>query len=187
MLYLRNGRADWHGTKQRCESIGCLTYIVTRRGSSRSSMYFRGHAGWKINDLNPISVRLLGRSQLSNPSDSYFAGTVIKPNTEVTSLPEASRVSDLPGYKPQSKHCTMFACMHECMHVCMCVCACDCMCVCSRRVVSCPVQPRACHWNCVSDTISVAWSERARQLAAGGVAPVWRKWWPFSLTCILGP
>ena len=27
------------------------------------------HTGWKIDDLNPIWVRLLGRSQLSNPSD----------------------------------------------------------------------------------------------------------------------
>ena len=30
---------------------------------------FQGHKGWKIDDLNPIGVRLLGRSQLSNPSD----------------------------------------------------------------------------------------------------------------------
>ena len=36
---------------------------------SGSSIKFQGHAGWKIDDLNPISVRLLGRSQLSNPSD----------------------------------------------------------------------------------------------------------------------
>ena len=34
-----------------------------------SSIKFRGHTGWKIDDLNPIWVRLLGRSQLSNPSD----------------------------------------------------------------------------------------------------------------------
>ena len=27
------------------------------------------YSGWKIEDLNPIWVRLLGRSQLSNPSD----------------------------------------------------------------------------------------------------------------------
>ena len=46
----------------------------------------------------------------------------------------------------------------------------------SRRVVSCPVQPRVCHWNCVFDTISVAWSDRAGQLAAGRVASVWRLW-----------
>ena len=37
---------------------------------SRSSIKFQGHAGWKIDDLNPIWVRLLlGRSQLSNYSD----------------------------------------------------------------------------------------------------------------------
>ena len=36
---------------------------------SGSSIKFRGHTGWKINDSNPIWVRLLGRSQLSNPSD----------------------------------------------------------------------------------------------------------------------
>ena len=35
---------------------------------SRSSIKFQGHAGWKIDDLNPISARLLGGSQLSNPS-----------------------------------------------------------------------------------------------------------------------
>ena len=35
---------------------------------SGSSIKFRGHTGWKI-DSNPIWVRLLGRSQLSNPSD----------------------------------------------------------------------------------------------------------------------
>ena len=36
---------------------------------SRSSIKFQGHTGWKIDDLNPIWVRLLGRSQLWNPSD----------------------------------------------------------------------------------------------------------------------
>ena len=34
-----------------------------------SSIKFQGHTGWKIDDLNPIWVRLLSRSQLSNPSD----------------------------------------------------------------------------------------------------------------------
>ena len=34
-----------------------------------SSFKFQGHTVWKIDDLNPIWVRLLGRSQLSNPSD----------------------------------------------------------------------------------------------------------------------
>ena len=36
---------------------------------SRSSIKFQGHTGWKINDLDQIWVRLLGRSQLLNPSD----------------------------------------------------------------------------------------------------------------------
>ena len=36
---------------------------------SGSPIKFKGHMGWKIDDLNPIWVRLLGRSQLSNPSD----------------------------------------------------------------------------------------------------------------------
>ena len=36
---------------------------------SRSSIKFQGHMGWKIYDLNPFWVRLLSRSQLSNPSD----------------------------------------------------------------------------------------------------------------------
>ena len=35
----------------------------------RSSIKFQGHTGWKIDNFNPISVRLLGRSQLSNASD----------------------------------------------------------------------------------------------------------------------
>ena len=47
----------------------------------------------------------------------------------------------------------------------------------SRRVVSCPVQPRVWHWDCVFGTVSVAW----RELVAGVVAswhngkiPPWR-------------
>ena len=36
---------------------------------SRSSILFLCHTGWKINDLETILVRLLGLSQLSNPSD----------------------------------------------------------------------------------------------------------------------
>ena len=34
-----------------------------------SSIKFQGHTGWKIDDFNSIWVRLLGRSQLSNPSE----------------------------------------------------------------------------------------------------------------------
>ena len=36
---------------------------------SRSSIKFQGHTGWKIDDLNPIWVRLIWRLQLSNSSD----------------------------------------------------------------------------------------------------------------------
>ena len=35
----------------------------------RSSIKFQGHIGWKIDDLYQIWARLLGRSQLWNPSD----------------------------------------------------------------------------------------------------------------------
>ena len=35
----------------------------------RSSIKFQGQTGWKIDDLDQIWARLLGRSQLSNPSD----------------------------------------------------------------------------------------------------------------------
>ena len=38
------------------------------------------------------------------------------------------------------------------------------------------VQPRACHWDCVFDKISVQWSDRTGQLEAGGIASVWRSW-----------
>ena len=34
-----------------------------------SSIKFQGHTGWKIDSFNPVWVRLLGQSQLSNPSD----------------------------------------------------------------------------------------------------------------------
>ena len=35
----------------------------------RSSIKLQGHTSWKIDDLDQIWARLLGRSQLSNPSD----------------------------------------------------------------------------------------------------------------------
>ena len=43
-----------------------------------SSIKFQGHKGWKIDDLNPIWVRLPGRSQLSNPSDLPCSRSSIK-------------------------------------------------------------------------------------------------------------
>ena len=36
---------------------------------SRSYIKFQGHTDWKIDELDQIWARLLGRSQLSNPSD----------------------------------------------------------------------------------------------------------------------
>ena len=45
---------------------------------SGSSIAFRGHTGWKIDDSNPIWERLLSRSQLSNPSDLLCFITVIR-------------------------------------------------------------------------------------------------------------
>ena len=45
---------------------------------SRSSIKFQGHTGRKIEDLNPIWVRILGRSQLTNPSDLPCWGSSVK-------------------------------------------------------------------------------------------------------------
>ena len=39
---------------------------------SRSSIKFQGHTGWKIDNLNPICIRLLGRLQLSNLRFALF-------------------------------------------------------------------------------------------------------------------
>ena len=49
---------------------------------SRSSIKFLGHMGWKISDLNKVWIRLLGWSQLSNPSDlpCLFSCKMIKQN-----------------------------------------------------------------------------------------------------------
>ena len=45
---------------------------------SRSYIKFQGHTGWKIDELDKIWARLLGRSQLSNPSDLPCLGSSIK-------------------------------------------------------------------------------------------------------------
>ena len=49
---------------------------------SRSSIKFLGNMGWKISDLNKVWIRLLGWSQLSNPSDlpCLFSCKMIKQN-----------------------------------------------------------------------------------------------------------
>ena len=45
---------------------------------TRSYIKFQGHRGWKIDDLDQICARLLGRSQLSNPSDWPCSRSYIK-------------------------------------------------------------------------------------------------------------
>ena len=49
---------------------------------SKSSIKFLGDMGWKVSDLNQVRVRLLGWSQLSNPSDLpyLFSCKMIKQN-----------------------------------------------------------------------------------------------------------
>ena len=42
--------------------------------------------GWKIDDFNPVWVRLLGRSQLSNPSDLHCFHNFLKNNCSGTAL-----------------------------------------------------------------------------------------------------
>ena len=46
---------------------------------SRPSIKFQCPTGWKMDDLNPIWVRLLGWTQLSNPSDlpCYYMSTCV--------------------------------------------------------------------------------------------------------------
>ena len=45
---------------------------------SRSYIKFQGHTGWTIDDLDQIWARLLGRSQLSNPSDLPCSRSSVK-------------------------------------------------------------------------------------------------------------
>ena len=70
----------------------------------RSSIKYQGHTGWKIDDLNPVSVRLLGRSQLSNPSDlpcwlcshhriiMKFSGVITSDRSDVHAKGQRSKV-----------------------------------------------------------------------------------------------
>ena len=54
---------------KRCTKLDIIKKACPMVFQERSSTKFQGHMGWKVDDLNPIWVRLLGRSQLSNPSD----------------------------------------------------------------------------------------------------------------------
>ena len=70
-----------------------------------SSIKFQGHTGWKIDDLNPIWVRLLGRLQLSNPSDlpcspcfhhriiMKFSGVITMDRSDVHAKGQRSKVT----------------------------------------------------------------------------------------------
>ena len=72
---------------------------------SRSSIKFQGHTGKKIDDLNPIRVRLLGRSQLSNPSDLPCLHLITIPNMNLqwtfetpNIFPQYLQLSPLPTW-----------------------------------------------------------------------------------------
>ena len=54
---------------KRCPKLDVIKKACPMVFQERLSTKFQGHTGWKVDDLNPIWVRLLGRSQLSNPSD----------------------------------------------------------------------------------------------------------------------
>ena len=66
-----------------------------------SSIKFWGHTSWKMDDSNPIWVRLLGRSQLSNPSDlpcypsALWAGGVLSSRSGRVGSRSGGRLPDL--------------------------------------------------------------------------------------------
>ena len=71
---------------------------------SRSSIRFQGNTGWKIDNLNPIWVRLLGWSQLSNPSDlpCYLEGRLeLATSGWVPELPGSDARWELPFLYPR--------------------------------------------------------------------------------------
>ena len=73
-----------------------------------SSIKFQGHKGWKIDDLNPIWVRLIGRSQLSNHSDlPCYIG-----NTSDTHL-KVSQNLVLPSPLCKLSHCFESGTAHD--------------------------------------------------------------------------
>ena len=69
-----NLKVTWYKTSPILTQIGRFRSIGRSQLSNpsdlpcwRSSVKFQGHTGSKIDDLNPVWLRLLGRSQLSNP------------------------------------------------------------------------------------------------------------------------
>ena len=86
----------------------------------RSSIKFQGHTGWKFDDLNPIWVRLLGRSQLhiSNPSDLPCLRSSVKiPRSHETvqgsnQIPQLDSC-DRPSYLTQIRFLTTSSFAHH--------------------------------------------------------------------------
>ena len=74
---------------------------------SRLSIKFQDHMGWKIDNMNPIWVMLLGQSQLSNPSDLSCYIFCCQPS--------AALVEELLS-SPASVHlsvCSHHPCLHD--------------------------------------------------------------------------
>ena len=73
---------------------------------SRSSIKFQGHTGWKIDNLDQIWARLLGRSQLSNPSELpcfvAFAFNVLTTALQQDVLPIKWRWAGRPNFQENS-------------------------------------------------------------------------------------
>ena len=81
---------------------------------SRPSVKFQGHTGWKINDLNPIWVRFLGRSQSSIKSLRF---ALLDFHRSVSFLLQFSRGRRVNGERSFVQHgqlynsmCTMVIC-----------------------------------------------------------------------------
>ena len=74
---------------------------------SRLSIKFQDHMGWKIDNMNPIWVMLLGQSQLSNPSDLSCYIFCCQPSAalaeELLSSPASVRLSV----------CSHHPCLHD--------------------------------------------------------------------------
>ena len=74
-----------------------------------SSIKFQSHTGWKIDDLNPVWVRLLCQSQLSNPSDLPCYTSVTK---QIIIEPRFSKLILSPHYFFVIEPSTIHICLH---------------------------------------------------------------------------
>ena len=81
---------------------------------SWSSIKFEGHTGWKIDDLNPVWVRLLGRWQLSNPSDlpcwQCSSHRIIMKFSGVITIDKSDVLAKGQGQRSRSQRSTQFNC-----------------------------------------------------------------------------